>query len=188
MEFTHSHTSVVFQPEFDDRRYSGLNPYALGFGMMSDIKRICEKPTEEDREWFPQIAGSGDWMAALKDSWANYRDESFIEQFLSPKLIRDFRLFGLFDKSEHPAYRVSAIHNEGGYRKLRSALAKQYDAGIGEPNIQVVAADLQGNRKLTIEHRMHRNVPLHESTKESVLAHIERLWGHDVALKEVPGD
>jgi spore cortex formation protein SpoVR/YcgB (stage V sporulation) len=188
MEFTHSHTSVVFQPEFDDRRYSGLNPYALGFGMMSDIKRICEEPTAEDREWFPQIAGSRDFMAVLKDGWAYYRDESFIEQFLSPKLMRDFRLFGLFDKAEDPVYRVANIHNEDGYRKLRSSLARQYETGIHEPNIQVVAADLQGNRKLTLEHRMHRDVPLHEGTKESVAAHVERLWGHDVSLKEIPSD
>jgi spore cortex formation protein SpoVR/YcgB (stage V sporulation) len=188
LEFLHSHTSVVFQPEFDDRRYYGLNPYALGYGMMADIKRICTEPTPEDRDWFPHIAGKGDWMGVLRDGWANYRDESFIEQFLSPKLMRDFRLFGLFDKSEDPVYRVAAIHNEGGYRKLRSALARQYDTGIHEPNIQIVGADLQGNRKLTIEHRMHRNVPLHEGTKESVLAHIERLWGHDVALREVPSD
>jgi stage V sporulation protein R len=186
LEFLHSHTSVVFQPEFDDRRYSGINPYALGFGMMNDIRRICEKPTGEDRDWFPHIAGSGDWMAALKDGWANYRDESFIEQFLSPKLMRDFRLFGLFDKAEDPIYRVSAIHNENGYRDLRAALARQYDAGIGDPNIQVVDADLKGGRKLTLEHRMHRDVPLHEATKDSVLAHIERLWGHDVALREIP--
>ena len=39
LEFIHSHTSVVFQPEFDDQRYSGINPYALGFAMMEDIKR-----------------------------------------------------------------------------------------------------------------------------------------------------
>jgi spore cortex formation protein SpoVR/YcgB (stage V sporulation) len=35
---------------------------------------------------------------------------------------------------------------------------------------------------------MHRNVPLNPGTKESVLAHIERLWGHDVALKEVSSE
>jgi stage V sporulation protein R len=188
MEFTHSHTSVVFQPEFDDRRYSGLNPYALGFGIMTDIKRICENPTEEDRDWFPQIAGSGDWMAALKDGWANYRDESFIEQFLSPKLMRDFRLFGLFDKAGDESYRVSAIHNESGFRRVRAALARQYDIGIGDPNIQVVAADLKGNRKLTLEHRMHRGVPLHDKTKDMVLAHVERLWGHDVGLRETANE
>ena len=44
LEFLHSHSSVVFQPGFDDPRFSGLNPYALGFAMMSDIKRICDRP------------------------------------------------------------------------------------------------------------------------------------------------
>jgi len=184
LEFLHSHTSVVFQPGFDDKRYSGINPYALGFAMMTDIKRICERPSAEDRDWFPQFAGSGDAMATLRDAWANYRDESFIEQFLSPKLMRDFRLFGLFDKAEDSDYRVSAIHNEAGFRRVRAALARQYDIGIGDPNIQVVAADLKGNRKLTLEHRMHRGVPLHDKTKDMVLAHVERLWGHDVAMLE----
>jgi stage V sporulation protein R len=184
LEFMHSHTSVIFQPEFNDRRYYGFNPYALGYGMMADIRRICEQPTEEDREWFPQLAGSGDYMGALKDAWANYRDESFIEQFLSPKLIRDFRLFSLFDKADDATYRVSAIHNEGGYRAVRTALARQFDVGIADPNIQVTGADLKGNRTLFLKHRMNRAIPLHNTTKELVLAHIERLWGHDVVLEE----
>jgi spore cortex formation protein SpoVR/YcgB (stage V sporulation) len=188
LEFLHSHTSVVFQPGFDDRRYSGINPYALGFAMMTDIKRIATEPTAEDREWFPQIAGSGDWTSVLKDAWANYRDESFIEQFLSPKLIRDFRLFALFDKSEEGAYKVQAIHNETGYRKLRQTLARQYDTGLAEPNIQAISADLQGSRKLILEHKMHRGVPLNGRTKDQVLAHVERLWGHEVELKETDRD
>ena len=44
--FLHSHSSVVFQPDFDDPRFSGLNPYALGFAMMDDIKRICTSGPE----------------------------------------------------------------------------------------------------------------------------------------------
>jgi spore cortex formation protein SpoVR/YcgB (stage V sporulation) len=51
--------------------------------MMKDIERICDEPTEEDREWFPAIAGCRDHMNVLKDVWANYRDESFILQFLA---------------------------------------------------------------------------------------------------------
>jgi spore cortex formation protein SpoVR/YcgB (stage V sporulation) len=184
LEFMHSHTSVVFQPAFDDRRYSGMNPYALGYAMMDDIKRICEKPTAEDRDWFPGMAGSGDAMAALRNAWANYRDESFIEQFLSPKLMRDFRLFSLFDKADDATYRVSAIHDDRGYRAVRSALARQYDTS-GDPNIQVARADLKGNRTLFLEHRMNRGVPLHNAAKEQVLAHVEFLWGHDVRLEEV---
>lgn len=185
MEFLHSHTSVVFQPEFDDRRYSGLNPYALGYAMMADIRRIAENPTAEDRDWFPHLAGTGDWMGALKDAWANYRDESFIEQYLSPKLIRDFRLFALHDKAEEGEYHVSSIHNEQGYRTVRSLLARQYDTGIADPNIQVTGADLKGDRTLFLEHKMHRGVPLHHATKDQVVAHIERLWGHSVVLDEV---
>ena len=57
VEFLRSHTNVVFQPEFDDPRYSGMNPYALGFAMMQDIERICTEPTAEDQQWFPAIAG-----------------------------------------------------------------------------------------------------------------------------------
>jgi spore cortex formation protein SpoVR/YcgB (stage V sporulation) len=187
-EFLHSHTSVIFQPEFDDRRYYGINPYALGYAMMADIRRICETPTEEDRDWFPHLAGTGDFMAALKEAWANYRDESFIEQFLSPKVMRDFRLFGLYDKADDASYKVSAIHNEAGYRKVRSTLARQYDVGTADPNIQVVGANLRGDRKLVLEHRMHRAIPLQLKAKELVLAHIERLWGHEVELTEVAGE
>jgi spore cortex formation protein SpoVR/YcgB (stage V sporulation) len=183
-EFMHSHTSVVFQPQFSDRRYNGLNPYALGYGMMADIRRICEAPTAEDRDWFPSFAGKGDWMGTLKDAWANYRDESFIEQFLSPKLMRDFRLFALHDKADASAYTVSAIHNERGYREVRAMLARQYDIGAADPNIQVTGADLKGNRTLFLSHDMHRGTPLHNQTKELVLAHVERLWGHDVKLEE----
>jgi stage V sporulation protein R len=185
LEFLHSHTSVIFQPEFDDKRYSGINPYALGYGMMADIKRICEEPTEEDRDWFPAFAGSGDSIAVLKEAWANYRDESFIEQYLSPKLMRDFRMFALHDRAAEPAYAVSAIHNESGYRAVRSLLARQYDLGIAEPNIQVVEADLKGDRELLLQHRMHRGVPLQEHSKHLMLAHVERLWGHEVSLEEI---
>ncbi len=56
--------------------------------MMRDIERIVTNPTDEDREWFPDIAGNGDAMGVLRDVWANYRDESFISQFLSPRLMR----------------------------------------------------------------------------------------------------
>jgi spore cortex formation protein SpoVR/YcgB (stage V sporulation) len=182
LEFLHSHTSVVFQPAFDDKRFNGFNPYALGFGIMADIRRICENPTGEDREWFPEFAGCGDCMPVLRNAWANYRDESFIEQFMSPKLMRDFRLFMLHDESEAANYRVAAIHDQQGYRTVRSALARQYDVGIADANLQIVGANLKGDRKLHIEHRMHRGIPLHEPTRELVCAHLGRLWGHDVVL------
>jgi stage V sporulation protein R len=44
IEILSSHTNVVFQPPVTHPRYSGINPYALGFAMFTDIKRICENP------------------------------------------------------------------------------------------------------------------------------------------------
>jgi len=184
LEFLHSHSSVVMQPGFDDSRYSGINPYALGFAMMSDIKRMSEEPTPEDREWFPDVAGKGDWRDVLKHAWANYRDESFIQQFLSPKVMRDLKLFAVRDKTEDPIYTVAAIHNEPGYRKLRTSLARLYDLATHQPDIQVVGANLAGDRTLTLRHTRHRDIPLAQNTKEAVLKHIRRLWGYSVVLEE----
>jgi spore cortex formation protein SpoVR/YcgB (stage V sporulation) len=182
MEFMHSHSSVIFQPDFDDPRYGGLNPYALGFAMMEDIRRMSEHPTAEDREWFPNIAGAGDWRRVLKDAWANYRDESFILQYLSPAMMRKFRLFALADSSDEPHYEVAAIHDERGFRRLRERLAAQYDLGMHEPNIQVVGADLGGDRVLKLKHMIHGGRTLDPKTRDDVLYHVHHLWGHPVKL------
>jgi spore cortex formation protein SpoVR/YcgB (stage V sporulation) len=188
LEFMHSHTSVVFQPGFDDPRYSGINPYALGFAMMADIKRICTEPTAEDKEWFPDIAGCGDWRRVLRHAWANFRDESFILQYLSPKVIRDLRLFALHDTEAAPHYTVSAIHDEDGYRRVRETLSRQYDLAQLEPDIQVVSADLAGDRMLVLAHKVHRGVPLSDSAREQVFKHIQRLWGHDVRMETIAAE
>ena len=185
LEFLHSHSSVVFQPGFDDPRFSGFNPYALGFSMMSDIKRICEEPTPEDRDYFPDIAGSGDGFAVLRDAWANYRDESFILQYLSPAVIRQFRIFQIADDSNKPALRVEAIHDELGYRRIRSALSKQYDLSRREPDVQVVDVDLTGDRCLILAHYVHDGVLLEEKTCRSVMRYAAQLWGYGVKLLEI---
>lgn len=183
IEFLQSHTSVVFQPPFDAPYYSGINPYALGFAMMRDIRRICESPTDEDRYWFPDIAG-GDWIKVLDFAMRNFKDESFIAQFLSPNLMREFRLFAITDDDLEEHLEVKAIHEESGYRALRQALAEQYNLGTREPNIQVYNVDRRGDRSLTLRHFAHQRRPLGDSVPE-MLRHIRRLWGFTVRLETV---
>ncbi|MDR3538303.1 MAG: SpoVR family protein, partial [Acetobacteraceae bacterium] len=185
VEFLRSHTNVVFQPGFDDPRYSGINPYALGFAMMQDIERVCTKPTEEDRQWFPAIAGNQEPMATLRECWANYRDESFILQHLSPHMIRKFGLFHVMDDANEPNLRVEAIHDERGYRKIKRALARQYDVSWTAPDIQVVDVNLAGDRRLILHHRALNRVLLDERDAKLVLQHMADLWGYDVLMKEV---
>ena len=186
IEWLKSHTNVVYQPRVGDRGYSGINPYALGFAMYNDIQRICQNPTEEDRQWFPELAGSP-WLPALDHAMRNFKDESFIGQYLSPHLMREMRLFALHDNSAEREILVSAIHDEDGYRQLRQLLSQQYDLGTREPNIQVWNVNLRGDRCLTLRHTQYQQKPLADDTKE-VLKHVARLWGFGVQLETVSSD
>ncbi len=183
LEFLQSHTQVIAQPSFDSPYYSGINPYALGFAMMQDIRRICENPTPEDEKWFPDFAGT-DWVKTLHFAMENFKDESFVLQFLSPKVIRDFKLFSILNDDHNTHIEVTAIHDDAGYQLIRENLAAQYNLSINEPNIQVYDVDITGDRSLTLQHIQHQRQPLADSASE-VLKHIHRLWQFDVHLESI---
>lgn len=186
IEFLKTHTNVIYQPAYNSPYYSGINPYALGFAMMCDIRRICENPAEEDRHWFPEIAGTN-WVKALDFAMRNFKDESFIAQYLSPKLIRDFRLFSVLDDDTDNYIEVSAIHDEAGYRHVRSMLANQYNLSVREPNIQIYNVNLRGDRSLTLRHIQNNRQPLADDTEE-IMKHLLRLWGFNVRIETMRDD
>ncbi len=184
MEFLQSHTNVVLQPDFDNQRYNGINPYALGFAMFQDLRRICENPTEEDRHWFPDLVDT-DWLETVHFAMKNFKDESFVMQYLSPKVMRDLKLFAINDNDAADYLEVSAIHDESGYRHVRESLSAQYNLGNREPNIQVYSVDTRGDRSLTLRHYMHRNRPLEADSTMEIIKHAHLLWGFDVHLESV---
>jgi stage V sporulation protein R len=186
LEFLQSHTNVVYQPPYNSPYYSGINPYALGFAMWRDIRRICEQPTDEDREWFPEIAGSP-WRETFDFAMQNFKDESFIAQYLSPRLMREFRFFSVLDDDARSKLQIESIHNESGYRTLRHKLSEQYNLGSREPNIQVWNVDLRGDRSLTLRHFAHQRRPLDEACT-TVLNHVAYLWGFTVRLERQDAD
>ncbi|GGQ12660.1 SpoVR family protein [Shewanella litoralis] len=183
LEFLQSHTAVVAQPSYNSPYYNGINPYALGFAMFVDIRRICEHPTDEDRQWFPDIAGS-DWLTTVHFAMQNFKDESFISQYLSPKVIRDFKLFGILDDEKRSHLAVSAIHDEQGYQDIRNIMSQQYNLSNIEPNIQVQQVQVNGDRSITLRYIPFDNIPLADNHQE-VLKHLHRLWGFTVTLEQV---
>ena len=187
LEFMQSHSSVIYQPPYNSQYFSGINPYTLGFHMMSDIRRICENPTQEDKEWFPDIAGK-DWLETLNFAMRNFKDESFILQYLSPKLMRDLKLFTILDDDRKDSIEVVAIHDEIGYQRVRENLSAQYNLGDREPNIQVFDVDIRGDRSLTLHHYRHDRNPLEQKTADEVLKHVHRLWGFDIHLYSMEDD
>ena len=153
MEFLHNHTNVVFQPPYNSPWYSGINPYALGFAMFRDIKRICQSPTEEDKYWFPDIAGS-DWLETLHFAMRDFRMRAS-----SASLCR--RRSCVISASS-PCWMTTAITTRRFLRSItrkatvRSALASsQYNLSNLEPNIQVWNVDLRGDRSLTLRYISH---------------------------------
>jgi spore cortex formation protein SpoVR/YcgB (stage V sporulation) len=186
-EFLQSHTNVVAQQPFDSPYYSGINPYTLGFAIFSDIRRVCENPTEEDKQFFPEFAGA-DWLDTLHHAMENYKDESFILQFLSPQVIRDLKLFCILDDDQQKDIKVTAIHDEGGYRRVREELADQYSLSYLEPNIQVQEVDLRGDRSLTLRHQQQDRIPLAVDDTRKVLKHLHELWQFDVHLLSMQGN
>lgn len=180
LEFIQSHTGVVFQPAYNSPYYSGINPYALGFDMFNDIKRICTEPTNEDKEWFPDLVNT-DWREAVQYAMINFRDESFISQYLSPKMIRDWHMFLMKDDSADPIYLIDKIHNSGGYKKIRSELSNQHNMSMNEPEIVVWDANINGDRTLHLRHFQYNGIPLDKHTQQ-VAQHIRRLWGYRVSL------
>lgn len=183
VELLHHHTNVIYQPSFDHPHYNGLNPYTLGFSIFKDLRRICELPTAEDTRWFPNIAKT-DWVKTLDFAMRNFKDESFIAQYLSPKVIRELKLFSLLDDEEKNELEISAIHDEDGYQYIRSALSKQYDLGNIDPNIQVYNVNRRGDRTLTLRYYQSNQRPLSGNTKE-VMKHLYKLWGFPVKLETV---
>ena len=146
-----------------------------------DIKRICQNPTSEDKEWFPNLIGKN-WLDEVHYAMENFRDDSFILQYLSPKVMRDMRLFTIADFENEDEYEIEAIHNEKGYRRIREYLSEQYKRAQFVPDIQVVKVDRYSNRKLHLLHQITNDKRLNPKDAESTLDYVRYLWEFPVEL------
>lgn len=186
LEFFKSHTGVVAQPGFDSPYFNGINPYVLGFNIFRDIRRMCEHPTAEDKKWFPDIAGAP-WLETVHAAMRDFKDESFILQFLSPKVIRGMKLWGLVDDPfKNPKhYEVAAIHDEDGYREIRKMLSEEHDYGVIQPNIEVYNVD-RHSRMLTLRHTPYNEKKLDSISLYEVLRSVySTLWGYPVKMESL---
>jgi stage V sporulation protein R len=183
LEFMHNHSSVIFQPSVKDKRFNGINPYALGFEIYQDIRRRCENPTKEDEKYFPYQVGRpflDVWFEAVE----GYKNESFIEQYLSPTTVRKMKFMTLFDKSISPNLEVVGNADDNSFIKIREALSRQYDLGLGMPQIAVQDVRKKTDNTLILRYTMNNGVPLYKKGALKVVDHIKTLWEFPVELIE----
>lgn len=184
MAFLDHHAGVIFQPTYNKRYYSGINPYALGFAVLQDVKRICENPTQEDKEWFPYLRGRR-WQDAVQEAVFEHRDDSFICQYLSPKVMRDMRMFSVNLKhspDEGAEAFVSEIHDDIGYRNIRTHLARSFERINYVPQIKVAGADMEGDRTLHLRYEPYNGRTLDIEDANTVTDYVDYLWCYPVEL------
>lgn len=180
LAWLHLHSNVIYQPNMHSKHYDGsFNPYALGFSILKEVRRVCENPTREDEEWFPNLIGQ-DWRTEIKNAVSDYRDESFIEQFLTPKLMREMKMFSVDYKKTKGI--VTEISDDIGYSNMRRQFALQHNPINYTPDIVVHAARMKGDRTLTLEYRPYRGRTLHKAMAEKTLQHVKLLWGYPVEI------
>jgi stage V sporulation protein R len=148
-----------------------------------DLKRICEEPTDEDREWFPDLIGK-DWRDVVQEAAFEYRDESFIQQFLSPHLIRKWRFWTL--DVDHLAEKgiVTEVSDARGYKNIREKLALYFARINWVPDISVYSAAMKKNRELVLEYKPYLERSLYEPYMIKTMKHVHQLWGYPVRLVE----
>lgn len=186
-EFIDKHSAVLYSPPAArGSPLKHLNPYKLGFELFMDIKRRCQKPTKEDEYYFPdQIERPYRevWFEAVR----GFKDESFIEQFLSPAVVRKMQLMSLYDSDQLSEYRVSATASDESFLHLRTHLSRQYDWGSRLPQISIFDVDWKGNRRLMLRHDMQSRRPLDDNDTRKVLSQIYKLWQYPITVESYDG-
>jgi len=180
-EFVQLHCSVLRQPSVKEG-YMHLNPYKLGFDMYQDIKRISMEPTEEDHRWFPDWAGNGDWLSTIKFAMKTYKDESFISQYLSPKVIRDYKFMVVEHDFDRRMIEVIGDHTEQYYNRIVNLVSKRYDLFDKIPTIGVSFSETsKASLNLYIEPDQNGK-QLTQRTTRDLVSTVSALWHGNVEL------
>ncbi len=185
LEFLQSHTSVLCQHDHDSKSYRGLNPYKLGFEVFNEIKRICENPTAEDKFLFPDLIGKN-WVDEVHFAAANFKDESFILQYLSPKLVRELKLFKYEDDSTKPFYEIKAVHSDEDFKEIRKELSNHYNLFNHLPFVYIEGADLKRSRALYLVCKQIKDADVKEESFAKTCHLLKKIWPYPIKIKYIP--
>ena len=167
LELMAQHSEVLTQMTFANKRYSGYNPYALGFSMFRDIKKKA----------------GGEWVDVWLDAVANYKDDSFIRQYLTLDVAKEFKMFRVTNNEKETFATVTGIHDERDFDKLRETLSDMYSLSASVPDIEILDAHVQSERTMELQYKPYNGSVLDRKHQDMVLSYVEDLWGYPVIIR-----
>lgn len=182
IEFLHSHTDVLTQHDHDSNYYHGFNPYKLGFSLFSEIRRICENPDDEDKRLFPHLVGKN-WIDEIHFAMENFKDESFILQYLTPKIVRELKLFRYINDTDKSYYEISDIHTDEDFKAIRKSLSQHYNWFNHEPLIYIEGADYKKTRTLYLVFQELNEQKHDYHSLDRSLDMLKKLWPYPISFK-----
>jgi spore cortex formation protein SpoVR/YcgB (stage V sporulation) len=174
------------------RPMRGLNPYKIGSEIFSDIRRICENPTDEDREYFPFLVGKN-WVDEVQFAMKHFNDSSFILQYLSPHVVRKlkFVIAESYNLSEEERYEnglgddvsahiITEIHSDEDFLSLRKKIADCYTYEKIIPSIYIGSVS---ENYLHLVHHKNSSYPLHQEDAEETIKYMQLLMGERLQIR-----
>lgn len=199
-EYTQINAGVLFQQSSiykkqnpwtgeleEDFRPVSFNPYTLGLAILRDIERICKNPTAEDREWFPHFAGDPDWLGMVKHAVFSSSDETLIEQYLSPAVMRKLGMIAVKSQSdeEMSLSEITDIHAGDGFKKIRAILASDQRLWDKLPKITMHDYQEKTDRCLVLRHHVTDGRRIDAKDAQMILEFMHFQWEHPVVLESV---
>lgn len=178
LEFLDSHTAVCCQ-----RDQQQMNPYAIGFELFTDLRRACEDPTEDDYKYLPMVAGKP-WLETLKWTMENFKDETFVTEFLGPNVVDHFELFCYEDDTSSKNYKILTIQDKEDIYELRKQLASNYTFAELLPQVEIVGFDHKTDRTLHMRCTHKDGKVLDKESLKSVTKYVHKLWGYPILVDE----
>lgn len=155
---------------------TGINPYLTGQTIYKEIKRICENPTEKDKEKWGW-AGEISWDEKRCELVRSYSDAALLAEFLSPDVCEKARLFAR-PRTPEEFEHLRVLKEE--VDEVRNILVEQKTT-FGIPAVEIVDADYKHRGELLLEHRF-TDRGLDDEYTRGVLPNVAKLWGHAVTV------
>jgi spore cortex formation protein SpoVR/YcgB (stage V sporulation) len=130
------------------RKAAKKNPRKGARVVIAKKRRLLPAPAVESSPTLgrPKVTGEEDLDLLFKEDYHARQ----IFKFLNVSTVKQLEQFSAAEILR----RLSRPIKET-VERVRRSLARQYDPGVRDPNIQVTDVDLKGNRRLVLTHRMH---------------------------------